>query len=433
MATKYSKVAVIGLGHVGLPVAVVFASKGLQVVGIDTDKEKIEMINKCECYIREPGLTSLLKNVICSNLFKVTSDYNIIKECDAIIVTVQTPLKDHSVDFSFLKNALEKIRLELSRGKLIVIESTIPVGTINKFVKPFLEESGLKIEEDIYLAYVPERLSPGNAINELLTMPRIIGGAGSKSSEEAFKLYSRVNPNLIVTDATTAEFVKLIENTFRDLNIAYANLLALISEKIGVDVDEAIRLANTHSRVFIHKPGAGVGGPCLTKDPYVLYEICRNIPGSEMIALARSLNDYMPTHIVKIIIELLEKSGLKLDKAKVAILGVAYKGGVDDIRSSPAKTIIDMITERGINVVVFDPYTEETFNAAKALSIEDAVKGSDVLVIVTDHPEFKELNLAKIYSLMRNPIIVDGRRILDPYIVIKHGFKYYGVGFGKIL
>jgi UDP-N-acetyl-D-mannosaminuronic acid dehydrogenase len=430
---SYSRVAVVGLGYVGLPVAVVFATRGLQVIGIDTDMEKIEMVNKGKCYIKEPNLDLLLKNAIYSNSFKATSSYDAVKECDAVIVTVQTPLNNYVTDLSFLENALKKIREELSRGKLIVIESTIPVGTTSRFIKPLLEESGLKIEEDLYLAYVPERLSPGNAVNEILTMPRIIGGIGLRSSKEAFKLYSKINSNLILTDATTAEFVKLIENTFRDLNIAYANLLALVSEKIGVDIDEAIRLANTHSRVIIHKPGAGVGGPCLTKDPYILYEICRNIQGSEIITLARSINDYMPKHTVKIIIESLKENGLKPNTAKVAVLGVAYKGGVNDVRGSPARTIVNELIKEGITVVVFDPYAKETFNAIKASSIEDAVRDADALVIVTDHPEFKELDLIKIRSLMRRPIVVDGRRIINPYVAIRHGFRYYGIGFRKTL
>jgi len=200
------------------------------------------------------------------------------------------------VDLTYLREALGAVRKGIHRDMLIVIESTIPPGTTVGIAKPMLEETGMKVSRDIYLAHVPERIAPGKAVEELLNAPGVVGGADPRSTEKAIQLYSKVNPHLQPTDATTAEFVKLAENTYRDLNIALANLLALMAEKLGIDVYETIRLANTHPRVNIHMPGAGVGGPCLTKDPYMLASTAPDFWGAELIRIARRINDYMPTH-----------------------------------------------------------------------------------------------------------------------------------------
>lgn len=423
---------VIGLGRIGLSTAVVFASRGFSVVGVDVDFGRVEAVNSGRCYIREPGLDVLLREVVSRGLLRATTDVvEAVKESDAVIVAVPTPVRDGVADLSYLRAALEGVRRGLHRGVLVVVESTVPPGTTAGFARSLLEESGYMVEEDFFLVHVPERIAPGRAIEELLNVPRVVGGVGLKSTEKAVELYSKVNPKLLPTDATTAEFVKLIENTYRDLNIAFANLLALLAEKLGIDVYEAIKLANTHPRVNIHWPGAGVGGPCLTKDPYMLISIDSGFWGSELIRLARRINEYMPKHTVEIIIKALRDAGIDIKGAKVAVLGAAYKGGVDDIRESPAKYIVKELLEKGARVTVFDPYTSETFGAEKASSIEEAVRDADVIVIVTDHPEFKNLDLDAIAKLVKHRIIVDGRRVIEPYQAVKHGFKYYGIGYGR--
>lgn len=424
---------VMGLGYVGLPTAVLFAFKGLKVVGVDIDRVKVKAINNGNCYIKEPGLEDLLRDVVARGLLRATTNgLRAIREANAVIVAVPTPVREGKTDLSYLKNALEIIKKGFHKDILVIIESTIPPGTTEGFVKPFLEESGFSVENDFYLAHVPERIAPGNAIKELCSIPRVVGGIGPRSTKKAIELYSKINPNLLPTDATTAELVKLAENTFRDLNIAYANLLALISEKVGVDVYEVIELANTHPRVNIHWPGTGVGGPCLTKDPYMLVEAIEDLKGKELILIAREINKFMPHHTVKLIVKALKDNAISIESAQVAILGTAYKGGVNDVRESPAKFIVKELLVKGATVVVYDPYTEESFGAKRAASIEEAVKNADVLVIVTDHPEFKKLNLKKIARLMKNRIIVDGRRIIEPSSAVKNGFKYYGIGFGKV-
>jgi UDP-N-acetyl-D-mannosaminuronic acid dehydrogenase len=426
-------ISIIGLGRVGLPTAVIFASKGYKVVGVDVDIDKVRAVNNGKCYIREPGLDVLLREAVSKGFLKATTNtLEAVNESEAVIITVPTPVRDGVIDLSYLRGALEAVQEGLRRGLLVVVESTVPPGTTVGFVKPFLEGSGFRVEEDFYLAHVPERIAPGRAVEELLSMPRVVGGVGPRSTEKAIELYSRVNPRLLPTDATTAEFVKLAENAYRDLNIAFANLLALIAERLGIDVYEAIRLANTHKRVNIHMPGAGVGGPCLTKDPYMLASIISDFWGSELISVARKINEYMPIHTVGIVEKALRDAELDVEGARITVLGAAYKGGVDDIRESPSKYVVRELLARGSKVIVYDPYTNESFGAERASSLEDAVNGSDALVIVTDHSEFKNLDLDIIGRFMRHRIVVDGRRVIEPHQAVKHGFRYYGVGYGRV-
>jgi UDP-N-acetyl-D-mannosaminuronic acid dehydrogenase len=425
-------IAVIGLGYIGLPTAVIFAQRGYRVIGVDIDAKKVEAVNAGRSYIREPYLNEMLRDSVVRGLFSATTDaVAAVRQSDAVIIAVPTPVKNGVADLTYLREALDAVRKGIHRDLLIVIESTIPPGTTVGIAKPMLEETGMKVGQDIYLAHVPERIAPGKAVEELLNAPRVVGGADPRSTEKAIQLYSKVNPHLQPTDATTAEFVKLAENTYRDLNIALANLLALIAERLGIDVYEAIRLANTHPRVNIHMPGAGVGGPCLTKDPYMLASTAPDFWGTELIRGARRINDYMPTHTANIVERALADAGLSVRGAKIAVLGAAYKGGVDDTRESPAKYVIQKLLEKGAEVVVYDPYTPETFGARPAKTLEEAAKDADALVIVTDHPEFKKLDLVTLAALMRHRIIIDGRRAVEPHAAAAHGFTYYGVGYGK--
>lgn len=424
-------VCVVGLGYVGFPSAMIFAYKGFNTIGIDVDSNKVSSVNKGVVPIKEPRLEEILRDSLNNERFYATTDYSVVRDCDAVLFAVPTPVSGVVADLSYLVNALEGVKKYLRKGHLVVIESTVPPGTTSGLAKSILEGSGLRVEEDFYLAHVPERIAPGRAVEELLNIPRVVGGVGPRSTERAVELYSKVNPRLYPTDATTAEFVKLSENTFRDLNIAFANLLALIAERLGVDVYEAIRLANTHPRVNIHWPGAGVGGLCLTKDPYMLASLASDLWAVELIKLARRINEYMPRHMVELIERALTDNGVNPAEAKIVVLGTAYKGGVDDTRESPAKYIIGDLLRRRLKVVTYDPYTTEAFGAERAGSLEEAVQGADVVVIVTDHPEFKNIDLEGLAKLMRRRIIVDGRRVVDPYNAYRAGFRYYGVGFGK--
>jgi len=329
-------------------------------------------------------------------------------------------------------NALEEVGKTIKKGSLVVIISTVSPGTMLENVKQRLESlSGLEVDDEFYLAYVPERIAPGKALKEFVESPRLIGGIGSNSTKIAVELFKTVCQKVIETDAATAEVSKLAENTFRDVNIAFANQLALICEQHGVDSTKVIELANTHPRVNIHTPGPGVGGPCLPKDPYLLINKTKQIKPN-IIKSARQINDYMPKHIINLILQALNNTEKDVKSSRIAILGTAYKGNVDDSRLSPSEPIIHELISLGIKTIVYEPYCNERFGAKMASSLNETIEGADCLVIITDHTEFKNLNLKEIKNLMNSkPAIIDGRRIINPHEAEKLGILYYGIGFGK--
>jgi len=427
------RIAVLGSGYVGLPTAALFAQAGFQVVAIDTKSEVVESINSGVSHIKEPGLNEIILHNIQAGRLRATTSSEAISQADAIIVSVQTPIdQDKEPNLSFLNKALEDMGKTIKKGMLVLLGSTVPPGTMQTLVKPKFEFlSRLKADTDFYLAYVPERIAPGNAFKEFVESPRLVGGMGPGSTKVAAELFKTVCKTVIETDAATAEIAKLAENTFRDINIAFANQLALICEQHGVDAKEAIKLANTHPRVNIHTPGPGVGGPCLTKDPYLLTHET-NLKTQIMIKTARKINDHMPKHIVKLTLQALKNTGKDIKGSKIAILGTAYKADVDDPRGSPSKPIIQELTKLGAKVKAYDPHCNESFRAERASSLNEVLKDSDCVILVTDHTEFKNLDLQEIKTLMNdNPAIIDGRRIVNPHEAERLGFIYYGVGYGK--
>ena len=427
------RVTVLGSGYVGLPTAALFADAGFHVTAVDIKAEVVKAVNSGVSPVNELGLEELISRNVKAGRLSASLNAGEMNQADAILISVQTPItQKRRPNLSFLKKALEDVGNAIRKGMLVVISSTVPPDTMQNMVKPKLEsQSGLKADIDFYLAYVPERIAPGNALKEFVESPRLVGGIGPNSTKIASELFKTVCKTVIETDATTAEIAKLAENTFRDINIAFANQLALICEQHGVDAKEVIKLANTHPRVNIHTPGPGAGGPYLPKDPYLL--IHQSNPLSyDLIKTARKINDNMPKHIVKLTQKALEKTSKSIKNSTIAVLGTAYKANVDDPRGSPSKPIIQKLTKLGAKVKAYDPHCNETFRAEKANSFHEAVKGADCLVIVIDHTAFKNLNLQEIKALMNeNPIIVDGRRIVKCQEAEKLGFIYYGVGFGK--
>lgn len=432
---KSLSLAVLGSGYVGLPTAVLFADAGFYVTALDVKPEVVNAINYGASYVNEPGLQNLVsRNVKTGRLKAMLNSADALSLAEAVIISVQTPIdEDKKPNLSFLMEALSDIGNNMKRGVLIIVSSTIPPGTMAEKIEPKIENlSGLKAETDFYLVYVPERISPGNALKEFVESPRLVGGIGSNSTKVAVELFRTVCKTVIETDAPTAEVAKLAENTYRDVNIAFANQLALICEQHGVDAEEVIRLANTHPRVNIHTPGPGVGGPCLPKDPYLLIHQSKSI-NHDIIRTARQINDYMPKHVVKLISQALKETSKDIRSSRIAILGTAYKCNIDDSRLSPSEPIINELLQLSAETIVYDPHCNESFGAKRAASLHEAVKGADCLVIVTDHTEFKNLNLQEIKTLMNeNPIIADGKRIIKPSEAEKLGFIYYGIGFGKL-
>jgi len=434
---KRAEITVVGLGRVGLLTAVMFAHSGFQVLGVDIKPEILKTVSSGNSPFKEAGIEQLIKKVVNNEKLEVIDDVPLAaKNADIGIICVQTPLtNDKTPNLSYIKKACEDLGQGLSKGKLVVVESTVPPRTTKELVARILEKrSGLKCGRDFWLAHCPERIWIGKAIEEFSQSPRIVGGYNPKSTEVALKLYEKVTHGQILTsDCTSAEVAKVAENTFRDVNIAFANELALICERLNVDVMDVIQLANTHPRVAIHKPGCGVGGPCLAKDPYLLiHSVDKGDFRSKLIETSRKLNDSMPEHTVELVADGLKKAGKDIKTSRIVVLGTAYRGETSDCTNTPSEKIVRALMQTGAEVVVYDPYCDESFGARRAEELTHAVAEADCLVTATDHLAFKTLQLEEIKLLMNKvPVIVDGRRIVDYNEARNLGFIYLGVGSAR--
>lgn len=416
-------IAVIGLGYIGLPTAIMFANAGFKVVGYEIREDVVKKVNSGNSHIIEPEIEEMLRRAIENGNLKATSDKKEIAGKDVYIICVQTPLKeDKTPDLSYLENAVRTTAESIKRGSLVIIESTVPPMTTLKMAKLIENLTGFKAGKDFYMVHAPERVMPGRIFKELVYNSRIIGGINEESSELAELLYRTfVKGQIFRTNSTTSEMVKLMENTFRDVNIALANEFAFLAHQYGVNVFEAIELANTHPRVKIHIPGIGVGGHCLPKDPYLLLGSAKEDFG--LIKKAREINEDMPLFAKDLLMDALKAINLPAEEAIVVVLGLSYKGNSDDTRNSPSLTFIEDIREVVMEVRTYDPYVKGTHE-----SIEDALKGADAVVIATDHSEFKTLDWQALGRLMRNKILIDGRHVVENP---PKGFIFKGIGRGE--
>jgi UDP-N-acetyl-D-mannosaminuronic acid dehydrogenase len=425
---KNAKIAVIGIGYIGLPTAATLADLGFRVTGIDTNSRIVDEVSRGRSQCTEPHLEELVSRVHSKGTLTATVNTRpALGEADIIIICVQTPLrKNRTPNLSFVKSACKEIGDTLTKGKLIILQSTLPPKTTECLVKPLLERrSGLKCGTDFWLAYCPERMAPGTGLRDLHANGRLIGGYDPESSELAAELFGLITLGQVqITDLASAEVSKLAENAFRYVNIAFANELALICRMIGADISEVIRLANSHPRVNIHKPGCGVGGPCLSKDSCLLLGSVKQANFRHRVMRASlQMNNHMPKYFAKLVTNALKKVGKSIENSRIAVLGTAYKGDVDDTRGSPSKEIIRSLTKSGAELIVYDPYCNESFGAKKAKDITEAARGSDCIFVATEHKEFRKLDFAKLKGLMNeNPIIVDGRLIIDFTEARKLGF-----------
>lgn len=387
----------------GLPTAFLFAKSGYTVYGYDVDIIKINMLQKNKLPFEEKGLKSLYQ-LAKKNFYPSVK----LKESDVFIITVPTPLtSEKTCDLSYVTSATKKIATVLKDNNLIVLESTVPPGTILNTVKPILD----KRCKTYFLSYVSEKAIPGNTIYEMQYNSRIIGGINIKSAKKTKELYrSFVKGDIYLTDTNTAEAVKLMENTYRDINIALANEFSQILPEFNINVWEAIDLANHHPRVNIHKPGPGVGGHCIAIDPWFLIS-----DKTKLIQTARKINDNMPKNVMKTVENLLK--GVK--NPVVTILGVAYKGNVNDIRESPSLIIKKIAEDKGILVHIYDPVAY--YYPEKPLELEKATKNSDCIILVTDHDIFKEIDPKKL--AVRHKNLLDTRNILNHQVWRDAGYK----------
>lgn len=427
-----AEICVLGLGYIGLPTALLFATNNNNVIGIDINPKIINSLKKGKIHFEEKGLQELLDKALEINSFKV---YNEMRSAEVYIVCVPTPLnkKFHMAELKYVEMACNMILPHLKKDDLVIIESTISPGSSENLFAKILEKSGLRAGKDFNLVHCPERAIPGNTLFEIINNYRIIGGLSEKGAKKAKTLYlSFVKEEKIkLTDIRTAEIVKLMENSYRDINIALANEFALISEDLGINAWEAIELANLHPRVNILRPGPGVGGHCIAIDPWFLTETTLN---TKIIQTARSINDTMPNFTFQILKQLLSK---EIHFPTITVLGVAYKANVDDSRETPAMKFIHLAKNHGMNVKVFDPFCKD-FKTENGTSNEDnleaAVKDSDCLVLITDHDVFKDIDPKEIAPLMKNKYLLDARNHLDHQKWLEAGFEIRILGFrGKTL
>jgi UDP-N-acetyl-D-mannosaminuronic acid dehydrogenase len=422
---EFRSLCVLGLGYIGLPTASTFATHGLDVVGVDVNRRIVDVLRNGEIHIQEPGLRTLAQAAFHSGRLRVSEHP---EAADAFLIAVPTPiLAGQRADLSFVRAAAESIVPHVRRGNLVVLESTSPPRTTIDVVAPLLERSGLRVGPDLHLAYSPERVLPGQILRELIDNARVIGGVDAASAEAGRDLYSAfVKGEIILTDATTAEFVKLMENTFRDVNIALANEFSRLAERFGVDVWEAIELANRHPRVSVLRPGPGVGGHCISVDPWFLVEAAPDL--SPLIRQARLVNDGQPQWWV----DGIENALGGLQGRTIAALGLAYKQDVDDLRESPAIAVVRELTARGARVRTYEPNAPGAAveGAVPALSLEQALTGADALVLLVDHRPFRSLDPAAASRWMAGRVVFDARGVLPRAAWRQAGFALHVLGTG---
>lgn len=422
---KFESLCVLGLGYIGLPTASTFATNGMRVYGVDVDRRVVDMLQNGEIHIHEPGLRTLVQAAFGSENLSVSDQP---EEADAYIIAVPTPItKDKRADLSYVRQAAESMVPHLRAGVLVVLESTSPPRTTSDVLTPILESSGLKAGDDFHLVYSPERVLPGKILHELIENARVIGGVDIASAEAARDLYATfVRGEIHLTDATTAEMVKLMENTYRDSNIALANEFSHLGERFGIDIWRAIELANLHPRVGILRPGPGVGGHCISVDPWFLVEAAREI--TPLIQGARDVNDRQPSRVIA---SLEEKLG-GFNGRRIAALGMSYKANVDDLRESPAVDVARGLVSAGADVTVFEPFVPG-MEIEGAVSVDDlvsALERADVLMLLVDHQEFLQLDPDEVSRLMPGRVVFDTRGVWEPESWEAAGFELYRLGVG---
>lgn len=411
------KIVTMGLGYIGLPTSVMFANHGQEVIGVDINKNAVEMLKDGKIHIEEPGLQEALEKALASGNFKpkLTPE-----TADVFILAVPTPNNEDtykSCDLTYLLNALKTILPYVKKGNTVIVESTIAPRSTEDYVVPLIEAQGFTVGKDIFVVHCPERVLPGKVLEELVYNNRIIGGVTENCTLAGKKVYEIfVQGDLILTEAKTAELSKLMENTYRDVNIALANELVKISSDLSINALDVIEMANKHPRVNLHQPGPGVGGHCLAVDPYFITAASPKY--SPLIQLARQINTSMPDYVIDTSLAIMEKA----KGTKIAVLGLTYKGDIDDIRESPAMEIYSRLKkETNFEVSAFDPHVEKEFVEK---DIDKALEGADLVLILSDHSEFKQLKKVD-FQLMNNMNILDTKNILSIDATAKY---YYNLG-----
>ena len=417
-----TEICVVGLGNIGLPTAVIMAHHGHAVTGVDVNADLVASVNAGETRLDERKLPEMLAAVVSSGALTATDSP---VSADAFVISVPTPIGDGNRPvMDYVQSASEAVGKVLKAGDLVILESTVPPGTTDGLVRETLEAaSGLSAGDDFGLAHCPERVLPGEIMREIIENDRIVGASDKRSREGAVALYrSFVTGEVFETDAITAELAKLSENIYRDVNIALANELATISEELGADAWRVIELANKHPRVQLHQPGPGVGGYCIPVAPWFLLASAGTSEG--VIGTARGVNALQPERTVAAALAACDG----IDAPRVAVLGVAYKGGVGDSRMSPSTEVIAGLEAAGVEVRVHDPLVIDY--SSPLVDLTEALTGADLALVLVDHSEFRHIDPVDAAGSMRNRVLLDSRNIADPEAWEQAGFSVLRTGVG---
>ncbi len=423
------KICILGMGYIGLPTAAMFATHNVQVVGVDINQSIIQTLSSGGIHIQENGLQELVSQALQSgNLRPALTP----EPADAFVIAVPTPFNaDKTADMRAVAAATESIVPHLRKGNLVILESTSPPLTTVNLVKPILEKSGMQAGIDFLLAYSPERVLPGQILRELVENARVIGGVNPDSAQAGRALYAAfVKGEIVMTDATTAELVKLMENTYRDVNIAIANEFSRLADRFGADIWEVVEIANRHPRVKILSPGPGVGGHCISVDPWFLVEAAPDL--TPLILTARKVNDAQPAYVV----ELVQRAmGGKLAGHSIAVLGLSYKPNVDDLRESPAVEIAHLLAQAGAQVKAYEPFKpQERFQGFETVAtLEEALQNAELIALLVGHQQFRSLQPQQAAQLTTARLIVDAVNgwPADQWSAAGFIFQQIGVGSTK--
>lgn len=411
------RICIIGLGYIGLPTASMLANNGYDILGVDISDQVVDKLSSGSLHIEEPNLEDIFLRAFKNKKIRVSKN---IEKSDVFIITVPTPLtEDKKAELKYVLEASIGISKYIKKGNLVILESTSPPGTTENLVGgTIFKNTGLQAGKNFHLAFCPERVLPGKIIDELVNNKRIIGGINRQSAEKAKEVYSRfVKNEILLTDLKTAEFVKLIENTYRDVNLAFSNELSMICGDYGIDIWEVMKYANMHPRVNILNPGPGVGGHCIPIDPwFIIQNIDRK---NTLIEKSRNINDKMPVVVAEKIASLIKD----IENPRVSLFGATYKENISDTRESPTNIIIRELKKKNISFSVYDPIADNF--KFKISDLDECLAGSDLLVLLVGHDVYNDTGLDTISELMRNKMILDTRNFFNSGSVLKHGFKYY--------
>jgi len=434
-------ICVIGIGRIGLPTALSFASSGLSTIGVDINEKLVNMINSGNFPLKdEPGYDVIFDKVITEKKFRATSNFSEgVNSSDVIVLSLPTPMDEKNIpNYSALLSVAQKLHDEMSDGKLIIIESTVEPGFVEKDFLEILEGTDKKSGKNFCLGVCPETANPGQILNDFERLPRLVGAMDDHTRNLITKIYKHVfTVDLIpMPNCKTANAVKLTTNVFRDLNIAFVNELALIFEKADIDIMTVLEAAKTKYNFQVHYPSAGVGGPCLPVNSYQMINFAKNFTSQtfELVENGRKINEKMPFHTIDLLEDALKEIKKPLSGSTILVLGLSYKPDVKDIQISPVEKIVEILKEKGVNILTYDPYFKdlEVFGIKTLDDYVQNLENSDGLIIATAHKEFHNIDPVFLKNKMKHPVVIDSKNIIDQQLAKKAGLVYRGIGRGKL-